>query len=224
MVCSTLFAAPVSVARVIAAALVGLFAVTGGHASRAETAAAADSGAASHVDAPLYPIEVRNPPSLGTVDTGLRSADGASVGVACATCHDPHHPDALARKADVPEDFHGAIELQHGNLPCASCHEPEDRTRLRLADGSTLPMSDVLNLCGQCHGPQLRNFWKGSHGGGRGHWDRSRGSWIRNSCVACHAAHAPAYPLVMPAPPPNDRFLPTTTSTHETSKEGAEHE
>ena len=130
----------------------------------------------------------------------------------------------ILRKADVPEDFHGAIELQHGNLPCASCHEPEDRTRLRLADGSTLPMSDVLNLCGQCHGPQLRNFWKGSHGGGRGYWDRSRGSWIRNSCVACHAAHAPAYPMVMPAPPPNDRFLPSTQSTHETSKESAEHE
>lgn len=193
--------------------------ITASPGSRAETPE--PPAATTQPDGPLHPIEIRNPPSLGTVDTGLRDARGASVGVACATCHDPHHPDALARKAEVPEDFHGAIELQHGELPCASCHEPEDRTRLRLADGRTLAMTDVLTLCGQCHGPQLRNFRKGSHGGGRGYWDRSRGAWVRNSCVACHAAHAPAYPLVMPAPPPNDRFLPTRS---ETSEEGANHE
>jgi hypothetical protein len=177
--------------------------------------------AAAEAPAPLYPIEVRNPPSLGTVDTGLRDASGASVGVACATCHAPHHPDALARKAEVPKDFHGAIELKHGTLQCASCHVPEDRTRLRLAHGDTLPMTDVLKLCGQCHGPQLRNFWKGSHGGGRGYWDRTRGPWIRNSCVACHAPHDPTYPLVMPAPPPNDRFLPRP---HGADEESPEHE
>jgi hypothetical protein len=155
----------------------------------------------------LHPIEVRNPESLGTVDTGMRDASGASIGVECATCHDLGHPDALARKNEVPEDFHGGIEVTHGSLSCGSCHEPEDRTRLRLADGRTLPIRDVLQLCGQCHGPKYRDFSKGSHGGGRGYWDRSKGPWIRNNCVACHAAHAPAYPLVMPAAPPNDRFL-----------------
>ena len=157
---------------------------------------------------PLYPIEVHNPPSLGTVDTGLRDVTGASVGVACATCHDPDHPDALARIGEVPHDFHGAIEIEHGTLNCRSCHDYEDRSKLKLADGETLPMRDVLQLCGQCHGPQLRNFWKGSHGGGRGYWDRTRGPWVRNSCVACHTPHSPALPQVMPAPPPNDRFLP----------------
>jgi hypothetical protein len=192
-----------------------LFASVGLAQEAAEDGAEADSALA------LHPIDVRNPPTLGTVDTGLRDASGASVGVACATCHDPVHPDALARKDEVPEDFHGGIELQHGALRCGSCHEPDDRTRLRLADGETLEMADVLKLCGQCHGPQLRNYWKGSHGGGRGHWDRTRGSWIRNSCVACHAAHAPAYPLVMPAPPPNDRFLP---APHPTPKESPNHE
>lgn len=156
-------------------------------------------------------MEVRNPPSLGTVDTGLRDTEGASVGVACATCHDPRHPDALARKREVPKDFHGGIELAHGRLRCASCHAPDDRTRLRLADGEEIPIRDVLELCGQCHGPKYRDFLRGSHGGGRGYWDRSRGPWVRNSCVACHAAHAPAYPIVMPARPPNDRFLPLPT-------------
>jgi len=155
-----------------------------------------------------HPIELRNPPSLGTLDTGLRDASGAVVGVACATCHDPDDEGALARKGEVPEDFHAGIDLMHGDLRCQSCHDPADRTRLRLADGATLPFDDVVNLCGQCHGPQRTAFWKGAHGGGRGYWDRTRGPWIRNSCVACHRAHAPAYPKVMPAAPPNDRFLP----------------
>jgi hypothetical protein len=199
--------------------LLGLLAVGASptaHGESPELTAAGPDG-----EAALHPIEVRNPPSLGTVDTGLRDASGASVGVACATCHDPHHPDALARKAEVPEDFHGGIAIEHGNLSCGSCHEPEDRTRLRLADGETLPLTDAHLLCGQCHGPQIRNFWKGSHGGGRGYWDRTKGPWIRNSCVACHPAHAPRYPIVMPAPPPNDRFLPTA---HESPKESPDHE
>jgi hypothetical protein len=184
------------------------------------SAALASAGGQDSADsAPpaLHAMEVRNPPSLGTVDTGLRDAEGASVGVACATCHDPNHSEALARKGEVPENFHGGIELVHGSLRCGSCHAPEDRTKLRLADGEEIPIRDVLQLCGQCHGPKYRDFKKGSHGGGRGYWDRSRGPWVRNNCVACHAAHAPAYPTVMPAPPPNDRFLPRPTleNSHE---------
>ncbi len=173
-------------------------------------------------DAPTpHPMEIRNPPSLGTIDTGLRDASGASVGVSCVTCHAPDDEGALARKNEVPEDFHGGIELAHGTLRCESCHDTENRTRLRLADGESLAMGDVVKLCGQCHGPKYRDFVKGSHGGGRGYWDRTKGPWIRNSCVACHRAHAPAYPTVMLAPPPNDRFLPPPESN---AQEGTHHE
>jgi hypothetical protein len=178
----------------------------------------ADSQSGSNTPDPLQPSTaslVRNPPSLGTLDTGLRDAAGASVGISCETCHDPNHPDALARKRDVPKDFHSGISVRHGSLGCPSCHAPDDSTRLRLADGETIAMREVMQLCGQCHGPKQRDFWKGSHGGGRGYWDRSRGPWVRNSCVACHAAHEPAYPTVMPAPPPNDRFLPLSASRSE---------
>ena len=167
-----------------------------------------DEGRAEPGAHPLHPMEIRNPPSLGTIDTGIRDAAGSSVGIACSTCHDPHDDGALVRTNDVPSDFHAGIELAHGSLRCGSCHDSADRTRLRLADGETLVMDEVIRLCGQCHGPKLRDFMKGVHGGGRGYWDRSKGPWIRNSCVACHRAHAPAYPTVMPAPPPNDRFLP----------------
>ena len=106
----------------------------------------------------------------------------------------------------------------HGELSCESCHDASDRTRLRLADGKTLPFDEVLTLCGQCHGPQRTAFHHGAHGGTRGYWDRTKGPQIRNSCVSCHRAHTPAYPMVVPAPPPNDRFL-----TDPNSEEGAEH-
>ncbi len=166
------------------------------------------TGPAGSDSPPLHPIEVRHPPSLGTVDTGLRDAVGSPVGVPCATCHAPNDPGALARQKEVPADFHSGLEFAHGGLACESCHDAVDRTKLRLADGRKIAFDEYMQLCGQCHGPQLRAFWKGGHGGGRGYWDRSKGPWIRNSCVACHQAHAPAYPLVTPAPPPNDRFLP----------------
>jgi cytochrome c553 len=94
-----------------------------------------------------------------------------------------------------------------------------DRTGLRLADGQSVAFADVVQLCGQCHGLKLRDFSKGSHGGGRGYWDRTKGPWIRNSCVACHSAHETAYPVVMPAPPPNDRFLSV-----QRSEESSHHE
>jgi hypothetical protein len=171
----------------------------------------------------LYPIEVRNPPSLGEVDTGLVDARGLPIGIPCATCHDPNDDGALTRMNDVPQGFHGGVEVSHGTLRCASCHDPEDRTRLRLADGQTLAMDEVIELCGQCHGPKYRDFWKGSHGGGRGYWDRKKGPWIRNNCVSCHSPHAPAYPTVMPAPPPNDRFL-DTKSPHPQDKENTRHD
>ena len=165
------------------------------------------SGAGAEEKA-LHPMVVENPPGLGTLDTGLRDAEGGVVGVACATCHGPASSGALARREGLPADFHRGIALQHGTLRCESCHAPDDRTRLRLADGAKIPMREVVTLCGQCHGPKLRDFEKGAHGGGRGYWDRSKGPWIRNGCLSCHAAHAPAYPLVTPAAPPNDRFLP----------------
>jgi hypothetical protein len=78
---------------------------------------------------------------------------------------------------------------------------------LRLADGRSLPYSDVMSLCAQCHGPQFRDYQHGAHGGMTGYWDLSKGGRTRNSCIDCHDPHAPKYPTVTPARGPNDRFL-----------------
>jgi len=208
--------APIS--RLLTRLVVGLIvaAVFGSGMATADDDVTTEAGrAASERDvAPLHPVVIEHPTTLGRVTTELRDAAGRAIGVECATCHtagdEPALADLEAELAKLkasPSDFHGAIELKHGNLPCDSCHDPEDRTRLRLASGETLEMGEVITLCGQCHSSQLRSYQHMAHGGARGYWDRTKGPTQRNSCVSCHAAHAPAYPLVYPAPGPNDRFL-----------------
>lgn len=170
---------------------------------------------------------IRAPEAMGAVDVPIRNASGAVVGVACATCHARGGKPAWAERAGAPKKFHVTIALEHGSLGCTSCHAADDREALHLADGSKLPLADAIRLCGQCHGTQFRDYQHGAHGGMTGSWDLTRGPRTRNHCVACHAPHAPAYPLVEPAAGPNDRFLvpkPATRSAVEErfdTKEGA---
>lgn len=65
----------------------------------------------------------------------------------------------------------------------------------------------MVSLCGQCHGPQLRDYRRAAHGGATGYWDLSRGPRTRNLCITCHDPHTPAYVGGLPVLPPRDRFL-----------------
>jgi len=208
------------VCRVFAAGGVLVLALTGCGSGSAE------DGSRSGGEAPLAAVdpgapgspglvarfeeELVRPPTTGVIDLGQRDVRDAVVGVSCETCHEPGRQSSIASRGATALEVHGVVDLEHGagRLRCASCHDPEDRARLRLADGRTLRMGEVVSLCGQCHGTQLRDFEHGAHGGARGYWDLSRGPRYRNACTTCHAPHSPAYPLVTPAPPPNDRFLP----------------
>ncbi len=172
-----------------------------------------------------HAVTIHVPEGLGRVT--FQAPDGAVHQVPCSTCHGP---DGLAeRAADPARPFHlgltplpagveppsGALSrrLEHGQLQCAACHSSGDRDRLRLADGRELPFEDVVTLCAQCHGPQYRDYQRGSHGGMNGYWDLRRGPRTRNSCVDCHHPHAPAYRPVMPVFPPRDRWLDSSTKT-----------
>ena len=156
---------------------------------------------------PLHPVVVRKPAGAPTIPTGTFDEKGNPVSIACANCHTtkPTNPDA---KLGAPlRMFHQSLAGAHGNLACSTCHNPADGfSTLRLADGKSLPYSEVMTLCSQCHGPQARDYQHGAHGGMTGYWDVKKGARARNNCVDCHAPHAPKYPTVQPARGPNDRF------------------
>lgn len=149
---------------------------------------------------------IHRPAALGALDTTLTQADGAPVGVACETCHSAGTGPAIADRLGDPETFHTAVRLQHGGLACDACHDPQDRTRLRLADGTRLDLADAMALCSQCHGPQRRDYDHGAHGGMTGAWDLRQGARTRNHCLDCHASHAPQFGTYTPVFPPKDRM------------------
>lgn len=153
----------------------------------------------------LHPTEILTPVILRGLP--ITMDDAGRVGVTpCATCHGDVTDVPLPASAANLAGPHAGLIVQHGSLPCGSCHAPTQRDALHLADGRSIPMRDALLLCAQCHGPQKRDYDHGAHGGMRGYWDRTRGPRTRNHCVACHDPHAPKFGSFAPAPGPRDRF------------------
>lgn len=156
-----------------------------------------------------YPTRINTPHSLRGLLTGETNAMGEPVVVPCASCHAGRSTDA-----GFPSDIaamrgpHAGLVFAHGDSPCAACHDPEQRDKLRLADGTSIELVEAIRLCSQCHGTQRRDYDHGAHGGMRGYWDLTRGPRERNHCVSCHDPHRPKYPKLIPAPPPRDRGMP----------------
>lgn len=161
-----------------------------------------------------HPVLIRRPHGAPTVATGAFDEHGKPITVSCATCHATRTPETGAKLGSPLTSFHQKLVGNHGQLSCNACHNPADGyTSLRLAQGTSVPFSEVITLCAQCHGPQYRDFQHGAHGGMNGYWDLSRGSRVRNTCIDCHDSHAPKYPTVAPARGPHDRFQ--TGGSHE---------
>lgn len=152
-------------------------------------------------------VEVRVPAKLSGIETGRTNARGEPLRVACETCHSLREPGKLPERPEQLGAFHRRLTLNHGSLRCASCHVPGREDRLTLAGGDSVAMTDVISLCGQCHGPQKRDFDRGSHGGMQGYWDRRSGNAVKNNCVDCHDPHTPQYVGGKPVLKPRDRFL-----------------
>lgn len=163
-------------------------------------------------DPSLHPVRIHVPPELSTLAT---SDEGP--GTPCATCHSIEGlVVSMPTSTDDLGGPHAGLRFAHGTNGCPTCHAPTDVTRLHLADGTMLPMSEAMTLCAQCHGPQFRDYEHGSHGGMRGYWDRTRGPRDRNHCIDCHDPHTPRYPAYLPMPPPADRVQPVhATHAHE---------
>lgn len=114
-------------------------------------------------------------------------------------CNDCHEDEPIDRTVRVMEFEHEDLELAHGDLWCFHCHQAEDRDVLHLADGGQVDFEESWRLCTQCHGEKLADWRAGVHGRRTGHW---WGPKRFDTCVACHAAHAPRFSPLAPRPPP----------------------
>ena len=182
-----------------------------GDAERAGLSSAASAQIARNADeaspASVFPVTIRRPGGPPRVDLGVTDADGNAVTAACSSCHAARPPERANRTAEDLDEFHQGLKLQHGGVACLSCHNPNDYDSLKLADGAAVAYVDVMTLCAQCHGPEMKDYEHGAHGGMTGYWDLRRGPRMRNNCIDCHDPHAPAFTAMIPTFKPRDRFL-----------------
>jgi hypothetical protein len=173
-----------------------------------------NSSSNTDVPATEFSVEIRKPSGPPRVVTALNDVDGNEVTVACSTCHTTRQPDRQNRTARDLDEFHGSTVFSHGTVSCLSCHNERDYDSLRLADGSRVEFSEVMTLCAQCHGPQMKAYEHGAHGGMIGYWDLTRGPRVKNNCIDCHDPHTPQSPRMQPTFKPQDRFLEPPRTKH----------
>lgn len=161
-----------------------------------------------------FSVTIRKPSGPPRVVTTLRDIHGDSVTVACSTCHTTRPPNHQNKAVNSLDEFHRGMAFSHGTVSCLSCHNPSDYDSLQLADGSRVDFTDVMTLCGQCHGPQMKDYEHGVHGGLNGYWNLTRGPQQKNNCVDCHNPHTPQFPKMQPTFKPRDRFLEKARSEH----------
>lgn len=115
----------------------------------------------------------------------------------CSECHGEMETNPVRRELDAHED----IVLQHDeqNRWCLDCHDAKNRDMLHLADGRWVDFKESYILCGQCHGPKLRDWRKGIHGRRTGLWNGQKKYLL---CAHCHNPHAPRFKKLKPEPPP----------------------
>jgi hypothetical protein len=126
----------------------------------------------------------------------------------------------------APEDSVWTLVHGGGNLWCLDCHDSEDRDKLVKLNGELLTFNQSHLLCGECHGPKLRDWDQGIHGSTTGYWDMSRDdgeTTVRKLCVECHLPHNPALASVMPEPGPITR-VPGPGGNHSSDHGEEEHE
>lgn len=115
----------------------------------------------------------------------------------CSQCHQGMPVNRTPRRL---EQFHQDIELKH--MPggwCFDCHNPADRDKFRLANGTLVGFDESYKVCGQCHGPVLRDWKLGIHGKRTGMWNGEKQYYL---CVNCHYPHQPKFKAIEPMPPP----------------------
>jgi len=114
----------------------------------------------------------------------------------CSGCHEDLKVNTTPRQL---KKNHKEIILHHGDRWCLDCHDALARDKLHLANGKLIDFTESFRLCGQCHGPTLRDWRAGEHGKRTGNWSGRKQYLL---CVHCHNPHAPRYKPMEPLPPP----------------------
>jgi hypothetical protein len=118
----------------------------------------------------------------------------------CSECHAEMETNPERREL---VDFHDDIEFKHDekNRWCLDCHDADNRDMLHSAGGELIDFKESYKLCGQCHGPKLRDWEAGIHGRRTGYWNGQKQYLL---CTHCHDPHSPKYKSMKPEPPPKE--------------------
>jgi uncharacterized CHY-type Zn-finger protein len=116
----------------------------------------------------------------------------------CSDCHSEIQTNPQRRELI---EMHDDIVFDHDseNRWCLACHSENNRDSLILAGGKQLAFSESYKLCGQCHGPKIRDWKLGIHGKRTGEWNGEKEYLL---CVHCHDPHSPGIKEIQPMPPP----------------------
>jgi hypothetical protein len=118
----------------------------------------------------------------------------------CSNCHASME---VNRKKRELKDEHTQIKLHHAETMrwCLDCHDARNRDKLRLYNGELIDFTESHRLCGECHGPQYKDWKAGVHGKRTGYFSGS-GKRTYHLCANCHDPHDPKFKPLKPEPPP----------------------
>ena len=140
-------------------ALIGILGVVALASCQARPVPPPSARAGSDTDAVARATEIEIPPSLRGLPVGPLDAHGEPSVVPCATCHElPDAGSPLPGSARGIEGPHRGLRVEHGDIACAACHHPTNRSQLRLADGRAIALTEAIRLCSPCHDPHSPNF------------------------------------------------------------------
>jgi hypothetical protein len=117
----------------------------------------------------------------------------------CSQCHADMEPNPERRELMFHEEISKGFDHAEEQRWCLDCHNPDDRDKLRLANGKLISFNESYDLCGQCHGTIYRDWKVGVHGKRTGYWN---GKKTYRLCVHCHYPHWPKFQGLKPLPPP----------------------
>lgn len=115
----------------------------------------------------------------------------------CSRCH-KNLP--VNREERELKKEHTEIKLNH--MPegwCFTCHDAENRDKLRLSDDRLIDYDESYYICAQCHEDKFRDWKAGVHGRVTGEWNGEKEYLL---CANCHWPHDPKFKPLSPEPPP----------------------